>query len=86
MMHPVRTLAGAWPRLRPVLVLAALLLPCGCSTGILPYGSGQGALGGLDGAAMMPQSAGSGASINGILTPGGSGETTGPGGIYPPLE
>ena len=86
MTHPVRTLAGVRPTLRHALVLAALLLPCGCSTGTLPYNSGQGALGGLDGAAMMPQSAGSGASINGILTPGGGGETTGPGGIYPPLE
>ncbi len=73
------------PTLRRLLALAALLLACGCSTGPLPYSSGQGALGGLDGAAMVPQSAGSGASINGILTQGG-GSSTGPGGIYPPLE
>lgn len=68
--------------------LLALLLPaCGCTDTSLPLGGGQGAVAGLDGAAMVPQSAGSGASINDALSPGGSGqESTGPGGIYPPLE
>lgn len=67
-------------------LLALLLLPCACSQQGLPLGS-QGAVGGLDGAAMVPQSAGSGAFINSALSPGGSGaESTGPGGIYPPLE
>ncbi len=72
----------------PWLAIGALLALGACS--VPPpapsLGGGRGALGGLDGAAMTDQSAGSGASINDALSPGGGGTSVGPGGIYPPLQ
>lgn len=72
-------------RIRLALCILPLLGGCSLAPPALPLGGGQGALGGLGGAAMTDHAVGSGASVNDILSRDGT-STSGPGGIYPPLQ